>query len=253
MSLDGMDTMPLPVPTLLVGDCFDLLDGVDDRSVALVLADLPYGTTRCSWDTVLPLDKLWAALKRVLAPKGVMLFTATQPFATTLIHSNLADFRYEWVWEKSKAAGWMNCKKQPLRAHELVLVFGGRGGVYNPQMVQSTPYTKGTAHRPTAVYGAQVETTVTNTTGLRYPRSVQYFKTAESEGRSQHPTQKPLGLYRYLIKTYTNEGDLVLDPCAGACTTAVAATELQRRSICMELEEKYVEIGRERVRSISEA
>ena len=161
--------------------------------------------------------------------------------------SNPKYFKYNWVWEKSKATGYLNAKKMPLRAHEDVCVFYKKPPVYNPQMVQGTPYNKGTAHRPTDVYGSQRETLVKNDSGLRYPRTVQYFKTAESEGKVLHPTQKPLALFEYLIKTYSNEGDLILDNCIGCGTTAVACINTNRDYIGIELEEKYYNITLERI------
>ena len=224
-----------------------LLKNVPDDSVDMILCDLPYGTTQCKWDTVLPMEQLWSEYNRVCKRNAAMVFTAAQPFTSALVMSNPKFFKYTWVWEKSKATGYLNAKKMPMRAHEDICVFYRKPPTYNPQMWQSTPYNKGKAHRPTDVYGEQKSILVKNDTGLRYPRTVQYFKTAESEGKVLHPTQKPLSLFEYLIKTYTNEGELVLDNCIGSGTTAIACMNTGRDYIGMEFEEKYFEIAKNRI------
>jgi len=235
---------------LIHGDCLEVLKAIPDGSVDMVLCDLPYGTTNCKWDTVLPLDKLWEEYNRVCKLNAPMVFTAAQPFTSTLISSNIKNFKYTWIWEKSKATGYLNAKKMPLKAHEDVCIFYRKPPTYNPQMWQSTPYNKGKAHRPTDVYGSQVSVLVKNDSGLRYPRTVQYFKTAESEGKVLHPTQKPISLFEYLIKTYTNPGEIVLDNCVGSGTTAVAAKVSGRDFIGIELEEKYYNIALERLNNM---
>jgi len=232
---------------ILHGDCIEILKDIPDDSIDMVLCDLPYGTTQCKWDIVISMDELWKAYNRVCKRNAPMIFTAAQPFTSALIMSNPRYFKYTWVWEKSKATGYLNAKKMPMRAHEDVCVFYRKPPVYNPQMTQGQPYNKGKAHRPTDVYGSQVSTLVKNDTGLRYPRTVQYFKTAESEGKVHHPTQKPLNLFRYLIKTYTNEGDVVLDNCIGSGTTAIAAIKEKRNFVGIEMDEKYVSISRQRI------
>ena len=240
------------INTIIKGDCLEVMKDIPDGSIDMVLCDLPYGTTNCKWDSILPLDKLWEHYNRVTKKNGAIVLTAAQPFTSVLISSNLKNFKYTWVWEKSKATGYLNAKRMPMRAHEDVCVFYRKPPLYNPQMWQSTPYNKGKAHRPTDVYGSQVATLVKNDTGLRYPRSVQYFKTAESEGKVHHPTQKPLALFEYLMKTYTNEGDVVLDNCLGAGTTAIAAIRNNRKYIGIELDEKYYNISCERVKEALE-
>ena len=233
--------------------CFTAFTDVEDESVDLLLVDLPYGTTNCKWDSVLPLDKLWKEYNRVCKKNAAMIFTAAQPFTSALIMSNPKNFKYSWVWEKSKATGYLNAKKMPMRAHEDVCVFYRKPPTYNAQMWQSTPYNKGTALRPTDVYGKQTETTVKNDSGLRYPRTVQYFKTAESEGKGKsiHPTQKPVALMSYLIRTYTNPGELVLDNTMGSGTTGVAALNEGRSFVGMEIDEKYFLHAEERMREAS--
>jgi DNA modification methylase len=220
-------------------DCLVGMDIIPDNVVDMVLCDLPYGTTNCKWDSIIPLDKLWTCYNRVLKKNGVVVLTASQPFTSTLISSNIKAFKYSWVWEKSKATGYLNAKIMPLKAHEDICVFYNNKPTYNPQMVQSTPYYKGSALRTTDVYGEQKEVLVKNDSGMRYPRSVIYFKTAESEGKVIHPTQKPVALMEYLVKTYTNKGDVVLDNCIGSGSTAIACIYSKRNFIGFELNKEY--------------
>lgn len=224
---------------IINADCFDIFPLIADKSVDLIFADLPYGTTQAKWDSVLPLDKLWAEYARIIKTNGVILLTANQPFSSQLIQSATVPYKYSWIWEKSKATNYLNAKKQPMRAYEEILVFYFKQPTYNPQMRSGEPYYKGTALRPTDVYGQQSVTTVENTTGDRYPRNVIYFKTAESEGEVIHPTQKPVTLIEYLIKTYTNVGDLVLDNTAGSFSTALAAMLQKRNWVGIELDSSY--------------
>ncbi len=233
--------------TVHQGDCLELMRDILDGGVDMILADLPYNTTNCKWDTIIPFEPLWEQYKRIIKPNGAIVLTASQPFTSALVMSNPKMFKYSWVWEKSKATGYLNAKKRPLYAHEDVLVFYNKPTTYNPQMTPGTPYDKGMAHRPTSVYGSQRAIHVKNENGQRYPRSVQYFKTAESEDTAKHPTQKPVALFEYLIKTYTNEGDLVLDNVAGSGTTGDASQNLKRNFILMEQEPEYVEIIKQRL------
>ena len=229
-------------------DCLTVLEAGKENSIDLVVCDLPYGTTQCKWDTVIDLDKMWKELHRVTKSNAAFVMFAAQPFTSQLIMSNINNFKYQWVWEKSKATNFMNAKHQPLRAHEDICVFYRKPCTYNPQMVEGEPYDKGFGYRPTEVYSDQQAIHVKNETGLRYPRSVQYFKTAEFEGK-YHPTQKPLPLLEYLIKTYSNEGDVVLDHTMGSGSTGVAAISLNRKFVGIELERKYYDIANERINS----
>ena len=235
---------------ILHGDCLEMLKQIPDDSIDMVLCDLPYGTTQCKWDSTIPFEPLWAEYNRVCKKNAPMVFTASQPFTSQLINSNIKNFKYTWVWEKSKATGYLNAKRMPMRAHEDVCVFYRKPPVYNPRMRQGDPYNKGKAHRPTEVYGSQTATLVKNDTGLRYPRTVVYFKTAESEGKVHHPTQKPVELFKYLIETYSNEGDIILDSCIGVGTTALAAIQSGRHYVGIELEEKYVSITNQRIKDL---
>ena len=276
-------------------DCLKVLSEIETDSVDMLFADLPYGSTKCKWDVSIPLDKLWEEYNRICKINAAMVFTAAQPFTSVLINSNIKNFKYTWVWEKSKATGYLNAKKMPMRAHEDICVFYRKPPVYNPQMVPGDPYNKGKAHRPTAVYSQQgqkirnarrkelmgydseslaselitnglpldgtleelveslvdlikpLEVHVKNDTGLRYPRTVQYFKTAESEGKTTHPTQKPVALMDYFIKTYSNEGETILDNVMGTGATGVAAVRNGRSFIGVELDKGYYDVATQRI------
>jgi len=230
------------------GNCLDIMPKIEEKSVDLILCDLPYGTTQCKWDVIIPFDKLWESYNRLIKENGAIVLTSAQPFTSRLICSNIDSFKYTLVWEKSKATGYLNAKKQPMRAHEDICVFYNKPPIYNPQMTDGEPYNKGKALRNTDVYGGQVETLVKNDSGKRYPRSVLYFKTAESEGEVYHPTQKPISLFEYIIKTYTNENGLVLDNCLGSGTTAIACVRTNRNFIGIESDEKYYNISAKRIK-----
>ena len=233
---------------IICGDAIDEMSKLPDKSIDMILCDLPYGTTQCKWDTVIPFDSLWDQYRRIIKDNGAIVLTASQPFTSNLVMSNPKLFRYSLVWEKSKSTGYLNSKKMPMRSHEDILVFYKSLPTYNPQMVDGKPYDKGKAHRPTEVYREQKgEIHVKNDSGQRYPRSVQYFKTAESEGVVYHPTQKPISLMEWLIKTYTNEGDIVLDNCIGSVTTAIACIRTNRKYIGIDIDESYINITTERI------
>jgi site-specific DNA-methyltransferase (adenine-specific) len=228
---------------LLQGDCLEILPTLPDMSVDAIITDVPYGTTACKWDVIIPLDKMWAQVKRLC--KGVFVTTASQPFTSVLIMSNLDWFKYEWVWEKDNGTNFYNAPYQPLKTHENIVVFSSlassyspKGSMsYNPQFLDGKPYTskQGRAKHTYHDYAEQ-HTTINN--GTRYPRSVINLNTE----RGLHPTQKPVALYEYLIKTYTNPGDTVLDFCAGSGTTIVAAIKTGRNVIGIEKEPEYFEI-----------
>ena len=231
-------------------DMFNTLGKIEPQSIDLLLTDFPYGTlnkSRNEWDRVIDYDEFWYYIKIICKPNAAIISTAAQPFTSVLISTNYAWFKYCLVWEKSKATGYLNAKKQPMRAHEDIVVFYNRQPTYNPQMTVGKPYDKGTAIRDAEQYGKQTKAVhVKNEDGTRYPRSVLYFKTAEDEGK-YHPTQKPIALYEYLIKTYSNEGDTVLDPCMGSGTTGVACMNTGRNFIGIEKEENYYKIAEQRI------
>lgn len=231
---------------LFHGDCLELLKELPNNSIDAVICDLPYGTTQCKWDTIIDFDALWSQLHRVGKDTCPFVMFGAQPFTSILIASNIKNFKYQWVWEKSKASNYINSKHQPMRAHEDIAVFYRQKATYNPQMWQSTPYDKGSDTRYTEVYGEQVECHVKSDNGLRYPRSVQYFTTAEHEGKL-HPTQKPIKLLEYLVKTHSNENDVILDPTMGSGGTMLAAKKLNRQFIGIEKERKYYDIATKRL------
>lgn len=220
---------------LRVGDCLDLLPSIPDCSIDLILADLPYGTTRNRWDSVIDLTRLWAHYKRIA--RGAIVLTAQTPFDKVLGSSNLPMLRYEWIWEKTEASGHLNAKRMPMKAHENVLVFYDRLPTYNAQKtsghVRKTAMRVNRAERPSTNYGAQQGITSYDSTE-RYPRSVLTFPTDKQKLRL-HPTQKPLALMEYMVRTYSNPGDTVLDNTMGSGTTGVACVNLGRDFIGMEM------------------
>lgn len=240
------------------GDCLELMKSIPSGSVDLVLTDPPYGTTACKWDSVIPFEPMWAELKRIIKPNGAIVLFGSEPFSSTLRCSNLKMYKYDLVWEKSKGSNFVHAKYQPLKTHENILIFSKAGSAqgsktpmtYNPQMVDGAPYDKGFGHNKleTLSSGLSKSTSIhlKNDSGLRYPRSVQYFKTAEMEGKF-HPTQKPVALLKYLIKTYTQENETVLDFTMGSGSTGVAAKNLNRKFIGIELDQNYFEIAKKRI------
>jgi site-specific DNA-methyltransferase (adenine-specific) len=230
---------------LHLGDCLDILPTLADNSVDMVLVDLPYGTTACKWDSTIPLDKLWEQYNRICKEDGAMVFTASQPFTTILAVSNIENFRYEWIWEKSQGTNPMNAKVMPLKSHENILVFYRKKPVYNPQMWYSTPYSgfSSNTSKIGEVYGEAKSKHRDNPEGSRYPKTVLKFK----QEKGLHPTQKPVGLMEYLIKTYTNEGDIVLDNTMGSGTSGVACVNTDRDFIGIEMDETYFNIAKNRI------
>lgn len=230
---------------LHLGDCLDILPTLADNSVDMVLVDLPYGTTACKWDSIIPLDKLWEQYNRICKEDGAMVFTAAQPFTTILATSNLNNFRYEWIWEKPQGTNPMNVKVMPLKSHENIIVFYRKKPIYNPQMWHSTPYSgfSSDTSKIGEVYGSVKSKHRDNPEGSRYPKTVLKFK----QEKGLHPTQKPVALMEYLIKTYSNEGETVLDNCMGSGTTGVACMNTNRDFIGIEMDETYFNISRNRI------
>lgn len=231
---------------LFCGDCLKLMPSIPDGSVDMVLADLPYGVTANHWDSVIPMTELWEQYRRIVKPNGAIALTATQPFATDLIVAARDIFRYDLIWEKSKSTGFLNANRMPLRSHEHVLVFYRGLPNYNPQRSQmDTPSRKAnkTGRRGSSNYGKFDPNVPTGSTdGSRFPRSVlsvRYEADFFNGKRDIHPTQKPIALMEYLIRTYTNEGEVVLDNCMGSGTTGVAAVQCGRRFIGIELDPTY--------------
>lgn len=227
------------------GDCLELMQDIPDGSVDLVLADLPYGTTRNKWDKCIPLKKLWEEYKRVVKKNGAIVLFAQTPFDKVLGASNLDMLRYEWIWEKPQATGHLNAKKMPMKSHENILVFYRRLPTYNPQWKRRAPYTSTYSSHSTN-YGKQKDNVTTISDGRRYPKDVLQFGKAETD-KNLHPTQKPVALLEYLIKTYTDSGDTVLDNCMGSGSTGVACANTNRRFIGIELDEDYFNLAKQRI------
>lgn len=217
--------------TIFEGDCLEIMRQFPDNSVDMVLCDLPYGTTQNKWDSAIDLDILWKEYHRIVKVDGAIVLTSQGLFTAKLILSNEKNFKYKIVWEKSKPTNFLNAKKQPLRKYEDICVFYRKQPVYNPQMSKGEPYNKGfRKDQLTGSYG-EFKSQLVKSDGERYPTDVIYFKTAESEGDVFHPTQKPVELGRYLIKTYSNEGDLILDNTFGSGSFLVSAA-LENRMFC---------------------
>jgi site-specific DNA-methyltransferase (adenine-specific) len=225
-------------------DCLKAMPLLPDRTVDLILTDLPYGKTRNAWDTVVDLDQLWQQYKRIIRPSRAIVLTAQCPFDKLLGLSNRAWLKYEWIWEKSRATGFVHANHAPLKAHENILIFYKRLPHYNPQFTKGKPYVTARGERFERNFGKFVGAAVTRNNGFRYPRSVLRIP---SEGKPLHPTQKPVALFEYLIRTYTNPGDLVLDSCMGSGTTAIACLNTNRRFIGFELDPEYYRMAQERI------
>lgn len=239
---------------LIQGDCLEVMKTLPDNSVDLVLTDPPYGTTRCSWDSVIDLDLMWEETKRIVKPSAAIVLMANEPFTSKLICSNIKDFKYRWDWKKNKSTGFLNAKKQPLRCIEDICVFYSKPCTYNPQ--------KTTGHKPVNSYNREKNQgggTVGNVGAQsgggsteRYPTNcidhINVMPNDKSQGVKQHPTQKPVELMEYLIKTYSNETEVVLDFTMGSGTTGIACVNTNRRFIGIELDKTYFDISVNRIK-----
>ena len=230
---------------LFLGDCLDVMKDLPDNEIDLILCDLPYQMISCDWDSLIPLKPLWEQYNRIAKENAAMVFTASQPFTTILISSNIKNFRYELIWEKPQGTNPMAAKFMPLKSHENILVFYRKKPTYNPQMWRSTPYSgfKSNTKNIGEAYGNLKSQHRDNTNGSRYPKTVLKFK----QEKGYHPTQKPVPLMEYLIKTYSNEGDLVLDNTMGSGTTGVAAIQCNRKFIGIESDSTYYDIAMKRI------
>lgn len=239
--------------TLHLGDCLEVMPCIPAGSIDAIIADWPYGTTACKWDSIIPLEPLWKECKRVIKPGGAIVLTASQPFTSILVMSNLSWFRYDWVWKKNKGSNFQSVRYQPFKEHESVCVFQREAGVYNPQLQERSE--SGLAR---ISYPMKSERGINPITGLvtrtkpqqekRQPSSVQQFNCE----MGLHPTQKPVKLLEYLIKTYTNEGDLVLDNTFGSCSTGEACLRTGRRFIGIERDPGYFEVAQARLKRVEE-
>ncbi len=240
------------------GDCLEIMKQLPDKSIDMVLCDLPYGTTQNKWDSVIPLGELRQQYRRIVKDDGAIVLTSQGMFTAELMVSNPKMFRYKWIWEKSKSTNFLNAKKQPLRKHEDVCVFYRRQPVYHPQMIDGEPYDKGIRKNQMSGSYGDFQPVHVHSDGKRYPTDIIYFKTAESEGKVFHPTQKPVELGRYFVRTYTNPGDIVLDNTSGSGSFLVAALLEGRNFIGIEKNENvalfkkgdinYITVTKQRLR-----
>ena len=228
------------------GDWLEIMKDIPDKSVDMILCDLPYGTTKNKWDSIISLDKLWEHYNRIIKDNGAIVLFAQTPFDKVLGVSNLKMLKYEWIWEKEQGTGFLNAKKMPLKNHENILIFYKKPPIYNPQMRKGKPYTL-ERNTFTVNYGKQADMVRTENTGERYPLTILKFK---RDKEKLHPTQKPVALLEYLIKTYTNEGEIVLDNCMGSGSTGVACLNANRKFMGIELDENYYNIACNRINNI---
>lgn len=251
--------IPIGPGELWRGNCLELMRDIPDASVDMILADLPYGTTACAWDTIIPFEPLWREYWRILIPRSAIVLTASQPFTSALIMSQIERFKYEWIWHKSNATLFVHAKNRPLNTHESVCVFSNGFVIhasqsekrmsYFPQMTEGEPYSRrrggggsiGQGMRSSWIHD------VTDSDGERYPRSIIAFDNNAEQASKIHPTQKPVPLFEYLIRTYTEPGALILDNVSGSGTTAIAAINTSRRFLCIEQDPTYWQRSLERV------
>ncbi len=247
---------------LICGDCLEVMKTIPDKSIDMILCDLPYGTTACSWDTIIPFEPLWKQYKRIIKDNRAIVLTASQPFTSKLVMSNLEMFKYEWIWNKKKISNMLLCKKQPLKQHENILVFYKNQCIYNPQATKKN--TRGLLSQKninkvttTEVTGNASLIQSDNENEYGYPKSILndipvMNNLSNDDKGGLHPAQKSIKLFNYLIRTYTNENDLVLDNCAGSGTTGIACKNLKRNCILIEKNEAYCKIAEKRIHDTTE-
>lgn len=241
---------------LFCGDCLEIMKSIPQQSIDMILCDLPYGTTQCKWDNVIPFEPLWKQYSRIIKDNGAILLFSTQPFTTDLIMSNRKLFRYDIVWQKTTKSGFLDAKKKPLKAHECICVFYKHRPTYNPIMTKVERKDIGRKKRASKAceqYRQDLQLPQYEERGTRYPTDVITFSSwngarfGDNSKATKHPTQKPVPLLEYLIKTYTNEGETVLDNCMGSGSTGVACINTNRNFIGIELQDNYFEIAKERI------
>ena len=247
---------------LLHGDCLELMKTIEDNSIDMILTDPPYGSTSCKWDSIIDLPLMWEQLKRIIKPNGAIVLFGSEPFSSSLRMSNINDYKYDWIWEKGRATGFLHAKNKPLRCHEIISVFSDgttnhasqskRRMPYFPQMTEGEPYIRtqsspnsGKLNHTASKSNLDFVGSVIKNNGVRYPRSVVKF--SHHNVGLYHPTQKPVELMEYLIKTYTNEGETVLDFTMGSGTTGIACVNLNRSFIGIEMDDYYFEVAEARI------
>ena len=239
------------------GDCLEIMKSIDDKSVDMVLCDLPYGTTACKWDTIIPFESLWAHYKRIIKPNGAIVLTASQPFTSALVMSNVKWFRHEWIWVKNTSSGMMLAGKAPMKRHENVLVFAEKQTKFNPQKILGSETSQNHSkkgykytNKSSKLYDVEGGVPFVWSEFIN-PHSVLPCNSVGNRDKGKiHPTQKPVSLFEYLIKTYTDEQDLVLDNCAGSGTTGVACKNTKRQFILIEKDDKYFQAAKKRIDQI---
>ena len=235
---------------LLHGDCLERMKEIPDGSVDLILTDPPYGTTACKWDNVIPFEPMWEQLKRIIKPNGAIVLFGSEPFSSALRMSNIKNYKYDWIWDKKLAGNGILAKKQPLKVHELIHIFNSK--IYYPQKTKGKMRSKMTGGMDTNSVD-----TIQNSISFQeeyknddyYPKTIQEFSTAGMRAGRLHPTQKPVALLEYLINTYTQENETVLDFTFGSCSTGIACLNTNRKFIGIELDDNYFDIGAERMRN----
>ena len=245
---DLIDGFEVQANSLINDDCLNAMKFIPDSSISMILADPPYGTTACKWDSVIPLEPMWEQLKRVIKPNGAIVLFGSEPFSSALRMSNIKNYKYDWVWDKKLAVGHLVAKKRPMARHEIISIFYKKAPTYNPQMVlREKPRTikKKIGSGNTVHMNHTQDKDYEVTLDSRYPTTILLESNAKRGGL--HPTQKPVALMEYLIKTYTNEGELVLDFTAGSFTTGVACQNTNRDFIGIEMDDNYFKIGSDRM------
>ncbi len=233
------------------GDCLEIMKEIESGSVDAIITDPPYGTTSCKWDSVISFDKMWEQLNRIIKPNGAIVLFGSEPFSSALRMSNIKNYKYDWVWEKSIASNFALSKKQPHKKHENIMIFYKKQPTYNPQMMKGKPYTDNRTTARTGVSvgdGKALNRNPIKNSGERYPKTVQFFNNPNHN--NVHPTQKPVALMEYLVKTYTNENETVADFTCGSGTTGVACKNLNRNFIGIELDENYFSVAQKRIKTI---
>lgn len=230
---------------LYEGDCLEIMKDIPGKSIDMILCDLPYGTTKCKWDVIIPFELLWKQYNRIIKDNGVIALFGTEPFSSYLRISNIKNYRYDIIWEKSRISNFMFVKKQIGKAHENISIFYKKQPTYNPQMQKGEPYKRDACKRKETIMNRVTHKTEINNKGTRYPRSV--IKVNFHNRGLMHPTQKPTELLEFLIRSFTNEGDTVLDNAMGSGSTGVACLNTNRKFIGIELDEKYFKIAKNRI------
>lgn len=243
----------LEINKLYNEDCLEGMKRIDDKSIDCIICDLPYGTTQCKWDSIIPFESLWKQYNRIINDNGAIVLFGSEPFTSELIHSNIKNFKYNWIWQKDKPTGHLNAKKQPLRIIETISVFYKKQCTYNPQLVDKPKENI----RPATVYRKNIDnygkmdkpSVRTIPLDKGYPKNILKFRACfGNKSKSLHPTEKPVDLIEYLIRTYTNPNDLILDNCIGSGTTAIAAINTGRNYIGFEKDEEYFRVASKRIK-----